>query len=93
MKNKLSQLQKFILQLAKKKGSVSNPDILIQWYGFKRSPYGKLNFKRKEIGIKRYNSATASVARSLTRLRKKELLVRGSYGYHQLRKADYYSRN
>jgi hypothetical protein len=85
----LSPLQWFILKEAYKKYNIQNADILIKRYGFQPVSYGKIKFSRKQIGMKRYLSASASVANSLTRLRKRGLMIRGScpnWG-HRLTKA------
>ncbi|MBT6340860.1 MAG: hypothetical protein HOJ48_16345 [Desulfobacula sp.] len=84
MNKKLSDLQRFILKEAHKKGTTSNADILIKHYGFKQVSYGSIKFDRHQIGMKRYLSATASVARSLTRLRDRGLMIRNSWFGHCL---------
>ncbi|MCP4670800.1 MAG: hypothetical protein GY857_05790 [Desulfobacula sp.] len=76
MNKGLSVLQRFILNEAYKKGIVSNADILIKCYGFKQVTYGSIKFNRQQIGMKRYLSASAAVARSLTRLRNRGLVMR-----------------
>jgi hypothetical protein len=72
----LSDLQRFILKEAYKKHNISNADILIKRYGFKQVSYGSIKFNRHQIGMKRYLSASAAVARSLTRLRNRGLITR-----------------
>ena len=78
---KLSKLQRFILVEAYKHGEIQNADILICWYGFQPVSHGKIKFSREQIGMKRYLSATASTAKTLTRLRDRGLLQRVSHGY------------
>ena len=75
----LSPLQWFILKDASKKGHIQNSDILIKYYGFQPVYSGrKIRFSRRQIGMEKYISTSASVSNSLTRLRKRGLLVRGS---------------
>ena len=82
---KLSKLQRFILQETYQRHQINNPDILISWFGFKRSYYGSINFNPKIIGVEKYKSASVSVSRSLTRLRARGLMKRSiRYGYHEL---------
>jgi len=73
----LSDLQKFILQETYKKHQISNPEILIKRYGFKQMYSGGIKFNRNQIGMKRYLSVSAAVANSLTRLKKRGLMIRG----------------
>jgi len=86
----LSPLQWCILKEASKKGHIQNSDILIKYYGFQQVSYGrKTRFSRKQIGMKIYISTSASLSNSLTRLRNRGLLIRGScpnWG-HRLTKA------
>lgn len=84
----LSGLQKHIISEAYKNlGSypeIATADILIKNYGFKQVSYGKIRFSREQIGMKRYLSGTAAVARSLTRLRNRGLMIRNpgfDYGH------------
>ena len=73
----LSPLQWCILKEASKKGHIQNADILIKYYGFQQVSYGrKIRFSRKLIGMKKYISTSASVSNSLTRLKKKGLMIR-----------------
>jgi len=82
---KLSRLQKFIIDQAYRRHRISNPDILIKWYGFKPTKHGALNFDVGFIGESKYKSATVSVARALTRLRNRGLMRRSyQYGYNEL---------
>lgn len=83
----LSALQWLILNEAYKKSIVSNADILIKRYGFNQVSYGSIRFNRHQIGMKRYLSASAAVARSLTRLRVRGLMIRDSWSGHCLTKA------
>jgi hypothetical protein len=78
-RKRLSRLQKTILSMAENKGQVNNADILTAVYGFQPVLYGKIKFSRKLIGMKRYLTATSSVSRSLTRLRKRGLLRYAGY--------------
>lgn len=73
----LSPLQRFILKETYKKQYIKNADILIKRYGFQPLTYGKIRFSRKQIGMEKYICASASVSNSLTRLRKRGLLIRG----------------
>jgi hypothetical protein len=83
---KLSHLQKTILNMAKQQGHVSNSDILTVCYGFKQTSFTRaIKFDRQRIGMDRYLSASAAVARALTRLRGRGLMIRGQ-GYHVLTK-------
>jgi hypothetical protein len=72
----LSPLQWFILKEAYKKQYILNSDILIKYYGFQQVAYGKIRFSRKQIGMEKYISTSASVSNSLTRLRKRGLMIR-----------------
>jgi len=85
----LSPLQWCILKEASKKGHIQNSDILIKQYGFQQVSYGKIRFNRKQIGMRKYLSATAAVARSLSRLRNRGLMIRNSWSPwgHRLTKA------
>jgi hypothetical protein len=85
---KLSHLQKTILSTAKNQGHVSNADILTACYGFERTVHTRgTRFARQQIGMDRYLSASAAVARSLTRLRDRGLMIRVMPGgYHTLTK-------
>jgi hypothetical protein len=85
----LSPLQRFILKETSKKGHIQNSDILINYYGFQPVYSGrKIRFSRKQIGMEKYISTSASVSNSLTRLRKRGLMVRSSYLWgHKLTKA------
>jgi cytochrome c peroxidase len=85
---KLSHLQKTILSMAKQQGHVSNSDILTAVYGFEQTVYTRgTRFDRQQIGMDRYLSASAAVARSLTRLRDRGLVIRVMPGgYHTLTK-------
>ncbi len=85
----LSPLQWFILKETYKKHNIQNAEILIKRYGFKQMYSGGIKFNRNQIGMKRYLSASAAVANSLTRLRNRGLLSRNSspnWG-HKLTKA------
>ncbi len=83
---RLSHLQKTILSMAKTKGHVTNADILTACYGFEQTVHTRENrFERSHIGMDKYLSAPAAVARSLTRLRDRALMIRGD-GYHVLTK-------
>ncbi|WP_300461271.1 hypothetical protein [Desulfobacula sp.] len=82
----LSELQWFILLEAYKNRdgypAVTNADILIKWYGFEPAySYRAIKFNRHQIGMKRYLSASAAVARSLTRLRDRGFMTRGYLVY------------
>jgi hypothetical protein len=85
---KLSHLQRTILSMAKNQGHVSNSDILKAVYGFEQTLHTRGNrFERSHIGMDRYLSASAAVARSLTRLRDRGLMLRVMPGgYHTLTK-------
>ena len=83
----LSPLQRFILNEAYKKSIVSNSDILIKRYGFNQVLYGSIKFNRQQIGMRRYLSASAAVARSLTRLRARGLMIRDSWIGHRITEA------
>jgi len=74
----LSPLQRFILKEAHKKHNIKNSDILIKQYGFQQVSYGKIRFNRNQIGMRKYLSATTAVARSLTRLRNRGLMIRNT---------------
>ena len=78
----LSEMQKKVLRIAynnkrkhpTSKVDVSNRTILIKVYGFKplvninKVNPGVLVFDREDIGVKKYNSASVSVARCFNRL-------------------------
>lgn len=72
----LSKLQKEILRLAyRNRGRyLSNREVLVKFYGFKpivninKVNPGALVFDREDIGVKKYNSASVSVARCFNRL-------------------------
>jgi len=76
MSRGLSELQKNILQLAyKNQGSILARDVLAEVYGFpatvtniKGKRAGALVFSRKDIGEKRYQSASVVVVKSFDRL-------------------------
>jgi hypothetical protein len=73
---KLSRLQKTILSMAKNQGHVSNSDILTAVYGFEQTVFSRgARFDRQRIGMDRYLSASAAVARSLTWLRDQDRAV------------------
>ncbi|MEN8251512.1 MAG: hypothetical protein ABFS32_21485 [Bacteroidota bacterium] len=72
----LSDLQRFILRETYKKHQISNSEILIKRYGFKQVYSGGIKFNRNQIGMKRYLSASAAVATSLTRLRNRGVMIR-----------------
>jgi len=78
----LSSLQRFVLQETYKGHHITTADILNKRYGFKQVSSGKIKFNRQQIGMKRYLSASAAVARSLTRLRDRELMARNWEGHH-----------
>jgi len=85
-RERLSHLQKTILSMTKQQGHVSNSDILTACYGFKQTIFTRaIRFDRQSIGMDRYLSASAAVARSLTRLRDRGLMIRVD-GYHVLTK-------
>jgi hypothetical protein len=92
---KLSHLQKTILCLAKRRGHVFNADVLTDYYGFEQTLHTRGNrFERSHIGMDRYLSASASVARSLTRLRDRGLMIRVMpAGYHVLTKKGHQTVN
>lgn len=72
----LSELQKNILQLAcTNQGSILARDVLAEVYGFpatvkniKEERTGALVFSRLDIGEKRYQAASVSVAKAFNRL-------------------------
>ena len=84
----LSELQKSILKMAYRdrgegSGYVKNGGVLIEVYGFPfhaPSAYTTSGtpqiFKRQEIGISRYRSASVSVVKAFNRLVKRGLAVR-----------------
>lgn len=78
---KLSDLQRFILLEARRRGKIYNYDILIGYFGFKSTGTGNLKFKPAQIGVKKYRSASVSVARALTRLRNRGLMFRSWQGH------------
>ncbi len=82
----LSPLQRFILKQAYKNQSILNSDVLIKRYGFKQISFGSIKFNRHQIGMRKYLSASASVARSLTRLRARGLMTRDPFLKHRLTK-------
>ena len=84
----LSPLQWFILKEAYKKQYIKNAEILIKRYGFQQVSYGKIKFSRKQIGMKKYLCASASVSNSLTRLRNRGLMIRNYHPHwgHKLTK-------
>ena len=53
-------------------------------FGFVQTGYGSIKFNRCQIGIKRYLCASVSVARSLTRLRSRGLMILTSGFVHGL---------
>ncbi len=73
---KLSRLQRFILKQAYKNSVIQNSDILIRWYRFVPIRQGACKFDPNLIGTQKYNSASVSVARSITRLRNRGLMRR-----------------
>lgn len=75
---KLSQLQRFILLETYRRQYISNPDILIKWFGFKQTRHSAFKFSPGVVGVKKYKSASVSVTRSLTRLRNRGLIRRFS---------------
>ncbi len=78
---KLSALQRFILLETQKHKVIGNADILIRYYGFKPVSYGGIKFSPSIIGVKKYKSASVSVARAITRLRDRGLMTRGFRGH------------
>jgi hypothetical protein len=92
---KLSHLQKTILGMAKTKGHVTNADILTSVYGFEQTAFTRGNrFKRSHIGMDRYLSASAAVARSFSRLRDRGLMIRVMPSrYHVLTKEGHQTVN
>jgi hypothetical protein len=86
----LSELQKSILRMAYQNrrggygsGDVKNREVLIEVYRFPfHSPSADTSsgtpqiFKRQEIGISRYRSASVSVAKAFNRLVKRGLAIR-----------------
>ena len=84
----LSELQKSILKMAYRdrgegSGYVKNGGVLIEVYGFpfhSPSVYTTSGtpqiFKRQEIGISRYRSASVSVVKAFNRLVKRGLAIR-----------------
>jgi hypothetical protein len=82
----LSELQKSILKIAyrdQERGYVKNRDVLIEVYKFPfHSPSADTTsgtpqiFKRQEIGISRYRSASVSVVKAFNRLVGRGLAIR-----------------
>ena len=86
----LSELQKTILKIAYRNGSrryefgdIKNRQVLIEFYKFPfHSPSvnttsgGPQIFRRTEIGINRYRSASVSVVKAFNRLVKRGLAIR-----------------
>jgi len=82
MAKELSELQQKILEIAHKnrenlsgsKVDTSAREVLVEVYGFKpvadigKAKPGALLFDRKAIGIKKYQAASVSVAKSFNRL-------------------------
>ncbi len=74
---KLSALQRFILLETHKHKKINNSDILIKYFGFKPVNNSSIKFNPSSIGKKKYKSGSASVARAITRLRDRGLMIRG----------------
>ena len=83
----ISKLQRNILKMAYRglgRSGVTNSDVLIQVYGFHaHAPAAGASgspkiFNRREIGIRRYKSASVSVSKSFNRLIFRGLVERTS---------------
>lgn len=82
-RDNLSQLERCILSLGKQKGStVLARDVLIEYYDFTpiRDPSGlkagAIVFRKSDIGVGRYNSASVAVCKAFNRLVRRGMATR-----------------
>ena len=78
MEKGLSELQKKILIMGSRNpdGGVSSSEVLTEVYGFPVTGHGKMLFDRNFIGVKRYQSASVSVAKAFNRIASRGLAER-----------------
>ena len=75
----LSPLQRRILKLAERTGTLHIHQVLSALYGFPMARHGRpgaLHFRPGAIGRRRYHSASVAVGRAFTRLANRGLVAR-----------------